>query len=171
MDEELRRLEKEAATGDRYCLYQLLIRKLSIDDFDLSELNEDIRVLLAVELLKSLGAELADASLMLSGWLSDSDYYPNHRNNLVCPRGHIGEDLFTDEYTLDEEDAANFIFSHVIISGNSVHGDTTAESLDYYVADSDEPFDMHAEHGLIRCEKCKAVWPATGSIQARSGWD
>ena len=70
--------------------------------------------------------------------------------------------------------AVDFYVEHAIERSNLVHYDTNETTLSYYIAeDNASPacLDSEVGFGLLRCEFCRAVWPADKDFEARSGWD
>ena len=173
MDREFRELQRRAARGDKQALYKLLIRKVSLNDFELSDLAEEVKIKLATELLVAMGEQSRITSGLLSGRLVGcrDRYYPDHQNNTICPNGHHSSDI-TDEDTFDNE--ADFLLHHLIDRSNFLHGETNNNELHYYIAeDNNQPaiLDSEVEFGLLRCAGCNAVWPPHGDLEAHSGWD
>jgi hypothetical protein len=168
MDREIRELERQAATGDRQALHRLLIRKIALNDFELTDIAPEVRMMLATDLLGSMTGQESMTASLLSGRLADNDFYPNHRNNSVCPQGHP---------RLDDEEVpgeADFYLHHLIERSNFLHPETDDTAVHFYIAeDNSQPaiLDSEVEFGLLRCDLCEAVWPAVGEPEAHSGWE
>ena len=178
MDRELRDLERRAAAGDTQALYRLMIRQLTLGNFNLSDLRKDVRVQMIGELQESLGSELSDVAYLLSfdTTLTNTQFFPEHDNNMICPNGHVCLEFADPEREMEEsETEAEFEIHHVVIGKNLMRCDTSQyNNIHYYVADhvgADELWDSNVEFGLIECTECHAVWPSKGDFTATSGWD
>ena len=95
MDEELRDLERRVAQGDKYALYSLLVRRGSLNDFDLAELSQKTRRALALELARAFRTDLeeqnrgsvdTDVAVLWAEILTESNptFYPDHTDD-TCP--------------------------------------------------------------------------------------
>jgi hypothetical protein len=170
MDREIREMERQAAAGDRHALHRLLIRKVALDDFELADIAPEVRVMLATELLGSMTEQESMTASLLSSRLADNDFFPDHRNNSVCPQGHPR----LSEEEEEQPGEADFYLHHLIERSNFLHPETDETAVHFYIAeDNSQPaiLDSEVEFGLLRCESCEAVWPATGELEAHSGWE
>jgi len=131
MDEELRKLERQAASGDQNALYRLLIRKLSIDDFDIADLDYNVRFNLAVELGKTFTTD-GQTSIYVR---SDQNFDPNYTKHNICPNGHID-------------------ISYYELSWSGFYTDITDDEIRFdYASRDDNTVDTH-----LFCNMCYISW-------------
>lgn len=141
MDEELRQLERLAQQGDIRALYKLLIRKATINDFNLEDLFVSVRKQLATQLMRSLPFDADRVEVFLLSEGDEDTFFPYYKLVQPCPRGHNSGVYF-----------ANYVVN-VFDAELTYAGDP--EDPNIIEVHNADPRDIAS---VLVCQQCEASW-------------